>query len=116
MVDDIWGKFNGCRKLANRIVNNKEVFRYLDAPQLLKHFLGLKTDYGDYNFELFYLWYKIDSREAIYHEKEIKRFKKYTDFEINLHVVTYQELFQRVKVSCGIEHNKYLAYMEKRYF
>ena len=111
----IWGNYAGCKSLANLILEEKEVFEYLDAPQLLKHILGLKTEYGEQGFELLYLWYKVDSDEASQHEREIKRFASFIDSDLSFYTRTYQEVFQALN-SYGGEYLRYMKYMEERYF
>ena len=113
--NDIWGSYKGCKKLAQAIVSEKEVFEYLDAPQLLKHILGLKTDYKEKGFELIYLWYDYPSEEAENHIKEMKVFDKYVDGEVNIRDMTYQNLFDAVKDIPDIDDN-YIGYLGKRYF
>jgi hypothetical protein len=113
---NVWGNCNGCEKLAKNIVDKAEIFEYLDAPQLLKHMLGLKTGYGKGNFELCYIWYKIDGEETSKHEEEIKKFKKYINSEFSLHDYTYQSLFEKVKTSSSNAHARFINYLEDRYF
>lgn len=111
----IWGSYAGCESLANLIVEGKEVFEYLDAPQLLKHILGLKTEYGEQGFELLYLWYKVDSDEAVQHQREIKRFESFIGSDLSFCTRNYQEVFQVLKSHSGV-HSRYMNYMEERYF
>lgn len=111
----VWGNYSGCQSLANCIVTGNKVFRYFDAPQLLKHILGLKTEYGERGFELLYLWYKQDGEAASKHENELARFEEYVVPEVNFRAMTYQETFQELKVIVT-EHTEYLNYMDERYF
>ena len=113
--DIIWGNYKGCEKLAEAIVSGKETFEYLDAPQLLKHIMGLKTDYGEQGFELIYLWYDYPSEEAENHIKEMKIFDKYVREEVNIRDIPYQRLFDSVQAVQCVD-NKYLEYLKKRYF
>ena len=114
-AEEIWGNLNGCHTLARDIIEGKEVFEYFDAPQLLKHILGLKTEYGKKGFKLLYLWYRIDGIETIEHEKELRRFVEAVGNEVDFEAITYQELFQRVK-AIAKGHQSYIGYMADRYF
>jgi hypothetical protein len=113
--DTIWGNYKGCKKLAEAIVSGKETFEYLDAPQLLKHIIGLKTDYGENGFELIYLWYDYPSEEAENHVNEMKIFGKYVEGDVNIRDIPYQRLFDSVQAIQDVD-NKYVNYLKKRYF
>lgn len=112
---EAWGCLSSCRSLAKKIVEGTETFERLDAPQLLKHIVGLRNVYGEKKFGLLYLWFRLDGEETQEHEDEIKRFKNYIASEVDFHVITYQEIFQRLKLySEG--HQKYINYIGERYF
>ena len=111
----IWGNYAGCESLAKLIVEEEEVFEYLDVSQLLKHILGLKTEYGEQGFELLYLWYEVDSDEALQHRREIKRFESFIGSDLFFRTRNYQEVFQVLK-SHGRVHSRYMNYIGRRYF
>ncbi len=111
----IWGKYASCELLAHQIVSGEKVFEHLDAPQLLKHILGLKTKYGEEGFTLLYLWYDFPSIEADKHRQEIRAFQKSIRSEIDFRHLTYQDLFESVSSIRGVD-NLYLSYMHDRYF
>ena len=50
---------------------------YLDAPQLVKHMLGLTIGFGPAGFDFVYLYYEVSSPEAKKHRKELEEFKKF---------------------------------------
>jgi len=113
----LWRELPGCETLAQRLREEEgqiTSFAYLDAPQLLKHTLGLATTYPT-GFTLLYLWYGIKSPEASQHWKEIIEFESYVKDEIDFRVMTYQELFSRVAGLKGIDRN-YIQYLKTRYF
>lgn len=115
---EAWEGLAGCEELALRIVEEqagKSSFQYLDAPQLLKHILGLKNKYGCGGFTLLYLWYEVDSSEAQQHRKEIAEFQSYLKDEIDFRVLTYQELFSGVLEIKGVDED-YIRYLQNRYF
>ena len=111
----VWGKYTGCELLANQIVSGEKVFEHLDAPQLIKHLLGLKTNYGEEGFALLYLWYDFASAEADKHRQEIQTFKNSIENEIDFRHLTYQDLFKAVSSMPGV-NNGYISYMHDRYF
>jgi hypothetical protein len=111
----VWGKYTSCELLANQIVSEEKVFEHLDAPQLLKHILGLKTQYRDEGFTLLYLWYDFASIEADKHRLEIQTFQSSIDNEIDFRHLTYQDLFKAVSSTHGID-NGYISYLHDRYF
>lgn len=103
-----------CQKMAEAIHNRSEFFLHLDAPQLLKHALGLSTRYGS-NFDLYYLYFDSVGPESDHHKKEIARFTEIVGEELRFKSLTYQELFLRLgnfhEVDLG-----YKNYLNKRYF
>lgn len=111
----IWGKYASCELLAHQILSGEKVFEHLDAPQLLKHVLGLKTQYGEEGFALLYLWYDFPSVEADKHRHEIQTFQNSIENEIDFRDLTYQDLFKAVSSMRGVD-NGYISYMHERYF
>jgi len=114
----LWAQLPGCEKLIRRIYEEQEgktSFSFLDAPQLLKHALGLTGKFGTNGFELLYLWYDLPSPEAEKHRQEIKDFQRYVKDEVYFRQMTYQELFSVMGRSLDADKN-YLTYLGERYF
>jgi hypothetical protein len=116
----LWSGLPNCEALAKLIYDEQKgqtSFNYLDAPQLLKHMLGLNYEnrFKEKGFTLLYLWYEIPSIEADKHRSEIESFKKAIGQDIDFQVLTYQELFQRIKGIPGTDQS-YLSYLGVRYF
>jgi hypothetical protein len=111
----VWGKYTRCELLASQIVSGEKVFEHLDAPQLIKHILGLKTKYGEASFTLLYLWYDFESAEANKHRQEIQTFENSIEDEIDFKQLTYQDLFKVVSSIPGVD-NDYISYLHDRYF
>jgi len=116
----LWSGLPSCETLAKLIYeeqNGHTSFEYLDAPQLLKHILGLNHEkrFKEKGFILLYLWYEIPSVEADRHLSEIASFKKATRQDVDFQVLTYQELFNRIRTIPGIDQN-YISYLGVRYF
>ncbi len=111
----VWGGYTQCELLANQIVDGAKVFERLDAPQLLKHVLGLKTKYGEGGFTLLYLWYDYESDEADRHKEELRTFAEIIKNEIDFKSLTYQNLFAAISSISDLDKS-YISYLRKRYF
>lgn len=114
----LWTQLPGCGKLAGRIKQEEKgrtSFSYLDAPQLLKHILGLSTDFGVNGFNLLYLWYEVPSTEADRHKEELRLFKQYIKDEVHFRDTTCQDIFRVINQSTGSEQ-AFLRYLSERYF
>jgi len=114
----LWAGLPKCESLANLIHSEngrKTRFSYLDAPQLLKHILGLKSQPGAKPFKLIYLWYEYPSKEAEQHRLEIERFSNCLGGEVSFIDMTYQELFEAINTS-RLADRGYLDYLKERYF
>jgi hypothetical protein len=117
MQSGIWDGLPECEKLAREIYDgrlNRSLFEYLDAPQLLKHILGLYNDCGDH-FKLVYLWYHKPSPETEKHKQEIIRFKDRIDKRVSFRDMTHQELFENMKRLSNVDTH-YVSYLAERYF
>jgi len=114
----LWSQLPKSEQLARRIRKESQgrtSFIYLDAPQLLKHILGLTwVKSGPQHFEILYLWYEVPSSEADRHRFEISQFQELIGDEVHFREMTYQELFKRVKES-QLAGKEYLNYLGKRY-
>ena len=104
-----------CQNLVNDIKKGNEKFLYLNAPQLLKHALGLANMHSNKS-ELIYLYYEIDSPNSEIHQDEIERFKKALNEELNFKKLTYQELFEKFQRYGSEIDMDYLNDLEERYF
>ena len=103
-----------CEALARSVNDGAQTFANLDAAQLLKHILAL-TQRG-LAFTLLYLWYDWPAEEAANHRKEIDRFGKAVDQEVDFRSLTYQEFFARLQPELTAEDHAYSSYLAGRYF
>jgi len=115
-----WVKLPGCLKLSEGIVGGSETFARLDAPQLLKHALGLTRAAAEVvDFELVLLWYAPPQNppyaEAQQMTNEIERFASRIAGDIRFRAITYQELFARLSKT-ATSHPAYIQYLRDRYF
>jgi hypothetical protein len=105
-----------CQRLAEAIATGQERFRWLDAPQLLKHALGLATAAPRACFSLQYLYFDSDGQDGAAHRAEIARFSSLVADETRFVAQSYQELFDRLGSHAGGSDREYLAYLGDRYF
>ncbi len=96
-------------------IDNLRETKHLDASQLIKHILGLKSNY-DKNFTLLYLWYDVPgTEEAKEHQEEIEAFASIAEADgINFHHITYQKVIEYLK-NYENEHKDYIDYLVERY-
>lgn len=116
--ETLWVQLPKCEELLRYIrgeEQRKTSFSYLDAPQLLKHILGLVTTFGTTGFQLVYLWYEVPSSEAMEHRRELEEFKNRIGDEVNFRDITYQELFSNIR-KCPDVDRAYISYLAGRYF
>jgi hypothetical protein len=117
-VPGLWTGLTECEKLVRRIreeERGRTSFGYLDAPQLLKHILGLTKAFGASGFSLLYLWYEIPSPEARSHRTELNEFMNLIGQEVEFRQMTHQELFQAIRECHGVSEG-YIRYLTERYF
>jgi len=101
-----------CQALAT---NYRELgpFKHLDAPQLLKHALGLSRKRGDH--EMIYIYFDWDCPESKLHAEELARFETMVGEEIGFRATTYQNLFARLATTIRPADTGYLEYLKGRY-
>lgn len=103
-----------CQALALDVQAGRERLKYFNAPQLLKHALGL-AHAGLRTSALVYLYFDRAGKEQARHRAEIERVVTRLAPEVELHVTTYQALFDALRATQGVERN-YLDYLAQRYF
>ena len=136
----LWKEIPHIEKLANAIhaqnyqIENCEIkesievlrkTKRLDAAQLIKHILGLRTDddkeiLKNKEIVLLYLWYDVpNSEEAKEHQEEIEAFASIAKADgINFRHITYQKVIENLNKEeyKNIEKfEEYRNYLEKRY-
>ena len=113
---DLWDENSlpACQKLAEDLRGDRYRFEFLDPWQLLKHALGLATQKGD-QFSLYYIYYDWFGEELVAHRREIELFEERVGCEVRFRVLTYQQVFKRLRDSqqAGAD---YLQYLKSRYF
>lgn len=114
--ESLWGKHRlpQSQKLAKEMFDGRESFRYLDAPQLLKHALGLATQCND-QFSLYYIYYDWPCPESDMHQEEINLFSDHVAEELRFKSISYQSLFQKFGTLLA-GNGEYSNYLRSRYF
>ena len=113
----LWGNYGLAKtqEMAQAIYNGSENFRYLDAPQLLKHALGMATQLEG-RFSLFYIYYDCpDGHETKIHKNEVNRFAEVVGEELRFKAISYQKLFRTLDESDRVNQD-YIEYLRRRYF
>jgi hypothetical protein len=103
-----------CQALAEELQDGRERLKLLNAPQLLKHALGLANNRLRTS-ALVYLYYERPGREATKHREELDRVAARLSPEIELRISAYQALFGALRDAPGVERD-YLDYLARRYF
>jgi len=89
-------------------------FKHLDAPQLLKHALGLaRKKTGTH--ELYYIYFDWKSPEGETHRAELTQFQTMVGEEIKFRALTYQDLFERLTSTVPPDDGGYIEYLTSRY-
>jgi len=103
-----------CQALAEDLQEGRERMKRVNAPQLLKHALGLVRS-GLGTSALVYLYYDRPGRESAAHGAELERVLARVAPEVDLRVATYQALFAAMRNAAGLSSD-YLDYLARRYF
>lgn len=114
--DAVWTRrmLPRCGQTALRIREGDLAFRHLDAPQLLKHALGLHAAVGK-RFTLCYLYVDATSPEGEDHRAELAAFTATLAAEIDFRAMAYDELVRRLRALAGPYHDPYFNYLRDRY-
>ena len=113
--EGIWRKLGlpRCQTLAKRLSHGERLFHHLDAPQLLKHAIGLKRAYPTGALTL--LWFDLVHAEGSALRREIQKFEKLVDDELGFNAIRHQTVFQMLRAEALADPN-HLSYLESRYF
>jgi hypothetical protein len=114
--EDLWQDIPELHNYAITINPRDAINRHLDAAQLIKHILGLKSVYTKSNFKLLYLWYDVLGKEGADHQEEIDAFTEIAKSDgIHFSSLTYQELIIRLANEHRNENTDYVKYLTERY-
>lgn len=107
-----------CQKIADKIQYGDLNFIRLNAPQLLKHALGIANSLKK-DSQLLYLYFVLedqDSRVGNDHREEIKKFTDLIGNELRFKSMTYQDVFQTFQKNVSLLDEEYVNYLKHRYF
>lgn len=113
-----WGALGlrRCEVLARKLAKSAKLFQHLDAPQLLKHILGLATQRIETHWTLLYLWFATPLDDSNAHDGEIKTFSECIARDpIDFRALTYQEFLARLLPTLTLADEAYREYMASRY-
>ena len=113
--ETLWKGLTGCREMAEGIRDRDPElsFVYLDAPQLIKHALGLRRRYS--GGQLILLRFDAGTEEDKNFAKEIDRFASHIDSDLAFRALTYQGLFAELRREPTTDP-KHVPYLGDRYF
>ncbi len=111
-----WHGLPNLYELAKEISPDDNKFKYLDAPQLIKHILGLKMNYKKSDWMLLYLWYDVIGHDGAEHRKEIERFAEIAKSDkVKFRYITYQEAILEMAEEFYDGNEGYCNYLTNRY-
>lgn len=116
LENDLWDELPALHELAKEISPDDHRYQHLQAAQLIKHILGLKTACESKSFKLMYLWYDVLGKEGADHRVDIEDFIAIAKKDgIHIHSMTYQELIVLLARDYRDEHPEYIKYVTERY-
>jgi hypothetical protein len=117
IAEELWNSkgLSACQSLAADIQVGRDRFLHFDAPQMLKHALGLATR-ANGGFSLWYIYFECSGGESTIHKTEIRAFAERVGREIGFKALTYQELFRRLETMRQSIDAGYIGYLSDRYF
>lgn len=115
----LWQGLAPLHDLATQIHAGQVLYHRLKVAQLIKHILGLKSQFEVRNFGLLYLWYAVPGPAAVQHAQEIRGFRQLAlacTPPVNFRALTYQELIHALAGTQRETHGAYVDYLLERYF
>lgn len=106
-------------KLAKKISPENDIFKLVDAAQLIKHMLGLlkNCSHKKNKFRLVYLYYDTFSADGNLHDEEIRMISEiFQKDDLNFQCRSYQELIiDMFNKNRNDEDKRYIRYLAERY-
>ena len=113
-----WGTTPEMLKLAKKISPENDIFKLVDAAQLIKHMLGLlkNLSHKKNKFRLVYLFYETFGADGNLHDEEIRMISEIFQKDgLNFQCRTYQEVIIDMFKNKNDEDNRYIRYLVERY-
>lgn len=116
-TEELWAQrgLSNCQRLAQELHELRRDYAHLNAPQLLKHLLGLASARPP-KVELLYLFYDAPGAASNRHAAEIEDFAAAIDQSISFWSMRYQDLFERLELELNGRRSEYTQYLRERYF
>ena len=113
--ETLWGRagLTECERLARDIKDGKKAYEHLDAPQLLKHILGLQNQKAR-PWALLYVWYDAEGEAGKVHRDELADFHSRVGAALTFRAISYQSVGKALSVEAQ-DSPDYLAYLKVRY-
>lgn len=114
--EEFWADLPNLRELAGHVSPDNTRFVALDAPQLIKHTLGLKWAHGRSGFRLVYLYYDVPGPEAVRHAEEVAEFARVMGRDgVMFQSITYQDVILSLARHQRVDHGAIVDYLAGRY-
>lgn len=113
---EFWPDLPNLREIARQVSPNNTRYVHLDAPQLIKHTLGLKAAYGKRGFRLVYLHYDVPGAQGARHAEEVYEFARCLERDgVPFQSLTHQDVIWSLARNQGDRHREFVDYLTERY-
>jgi len=115
---NVWNDLPNLFELANMINKNETQFEYLDAPQLMKHILGLQNVIKNKEkYKLVYIYFPaIEKTPEVKHEIEIMALNEIMKLDkINFVYLNWLKVIEKLNRNLKDIRKKYMDYIMGRY-
>tara|TARA_R110002096_G_scaffold258063_2_gene451675 strand:+ start:363 stop:815 length:453 start_codon:yes stop_codon:yes gene_type:complete len=111
----LWAErgFPRAQVLAEQMYSQDVFFHHLNAAQLLKHALGLASQFGK-NISLAYVYLDWPGPESELHMAEIDQFASLVDENMRFRIWAYNNLIKSLASTAGVDEH-YTGYLVDRY-
>jgi hypothetical protein len=115
---NIWNELPNLFELANMINKNETQFEYLDAPQLIKHILGLQNVIKNKDkYKLIYIYFPaVKKTPEMNHEIEVLALNEIMKLDkVNFIYLNWLNVIEKLNRNLKDIRKKYINYIMERY-
>jgi hypothetical protein len=113
---EFWSDLPNLHEIARQVSPDDTRYVHLDAPQLIKHTLGLKAAYGKRGFRLVYLHYDVPGRQGVKHAEEVDEFARCLERDgVQFQRLTHQDVIWSLAKNERHRHRVFVDYLAERY-
>jgi hypothetical protein len=113
---EFWSDLPNLHEVARQVSPDNTRFVHLDAPQLIKHTLGLKAAHGKRGFRLVYLHYAVPGPEGARHAEEVAEFARCLERDgVPFQSLTYQDVIWSLVRHQRDQHREFVDRLAERY-